>query len=241
MRLDLSSNINEVLGWTARLHPQFQFACAVALTRTIQDAQRDVIDEEKAEFDKPTPYALKATFIRAAKKTNLSAELVIKDRAMAKTGQSHMDTIGHEFTGGTRRRKQIEGYATAAGLLGAREYLVPAAYARLDSYGNMSRGQVAQIMSQLRLGLDPYSWKSKSARSKRNQKRAGIMFWSRGEHLKRGIWMRDGSDVVPIMLAVSSVTYKKRVDVIAISERATLLNFDRHLAREFALAVATAK
>jgi hypothetical protein len=100
---------------------------------------------------------------------------------------------------------------------------------------------VAQLMSQLRLGLDASSWRSASARSKTNRKRAGEVFWSRGGELKRGVWMRKGAGVVPIMLVARTVTYRPRIDMPRIGEAIGSAVFALHLDRETSKAWATAR
>lgn len=239
--LSVKSNIDEVLRFTDRFNRQFPFAVALALTRTAQDVQRAVYDEQLREFDRPTPYTQRDLFIKKATKSNLVAEVAVKDRLYSKTTRSPVDIIGHQYLGGVRKRKAIEVYATRAGLIGEREYLVPSDGARLDAYGNMSRGQVAQIMSQLRLGIDPYQYASKSRRSAAKRKRNGY-FWSRGEGLARGVWLRDGPvDVMPVLMVEGKVTYRSRIDVARIGERVTAEKFRAHMTAAWERAKATAR
>jgi hypothetical protein len=50
---------------------QAPFIIAKALTATAKHAQTDLKEAIKASFDRPTPYTLNATYVRAATKTRL--------------------------------------------------------------------------------------------------------------------------------------------------------------------------
>jgi len=64
VRIDLSSNINEVLGWTARLHPQFEFAAAKALTDTVRLVQKALPAEAEQTLDRPVPFTKSGFYIQ---------------------------------------------------------------------------------------------------------------------------------------------------------------------------------
>lgn len=240
--INLSSNINEVLSFTDKFSKQYRFAVAVALTKTAVDVQKAIYADQRTSFKSPTPYTMKGLFIKGATKDNLQAETAVKDRLYSKTTRSPAEIIGHQYYGGVRKRKAIEGYATRAGLIGPREYLVPSQYAKLDGYGNMRKGQVAQIMSQLRIGIDENQYATKSARSKRNQKKAGSYFWSRGGHLARGVWLREGrSDVLPVLMAEGAVRYRPLIDIKRIGDAVARQKFSGHLLAAWRTAMATAR
>lgn len=237
--ISVKSNVDEVLRGLDRFMDQAPFAIAVALTKTAVKLKDEIVAEQAKVFDRPTPYTQRGMFVRKATKQRLVAEVLLKDRLLSGTSRSRVETIGHQYSGGARRRKAIEYFATRAGLIGANEYLVPSTGARLDSYGNMSRGQVAQVMSQLKLGSDPASHATKSVRSKRNQRLAGLMFWSRGGHLQRGVWMRTSISVVPVLMAESNVKYSKRIDIQRIGDRVFAQHFKPALEQSWARALAT--
>jgi len=234
-------NVDQVIGHTARLHPQWRFATAVALTRTMKDVEQAAYVEMNSVWDRPTPFSQRSLFTRPATKVNLEASVQIKDRFPSKASASPQEIYQHQYFGGVRRRKGLERYAERAGLIGSTEILVPASGAKLDAYGNVSRGQLSQIMSQLRLGLDPYSWKSSSTRSKAGQKKAGLMFWSRGGHLRRGIWVRRGRSIAPLMLVAPQPAYKARMDLGKVGTRTMDARFGAHLDDAWSTAIATAR
>lgn len=79
MRINLSSNINEVLGWTARLHPQFAFAAAKALTDTVRLVAAQLPAQLDADLNKPTPFTRRGFYTQVARKDRLVATVGIKD------------------------------------------------------------------------------------------------------------------------------------------------------------------
>jgi hypothetical protein len=95
---------------------------------------------------------------------------------------------------------------------------VPAAGARLDAFGNVSRGQVQQILAQVGTELlagsqrTPQSNKAKLA----GQRRAGGQYFAvlpgRGSKLKPGIYHRElvGRNITPVFIFVRSATYRAR-------------------------------
>ena len=114
-------------------------------------------------------------------------------------------------------------------------YAVPGAGARLDAYGNISRGQIVQILSQLRAGTERGSLRHmakgddrKAISSRRRaQGRAGGEFLAMPERrgkLKPGVYLLQGRDfgarigygrsarLVPVLVYVRQVAYARRLD-----------------------------
>lgn len=215
----------KVRGWQAvtsmlnRMEKQSRFGIARAITKTAKDVERQLKQEMATKTDRPTPYFLKSTFVQPATQQLLVARVGLKDRIFGKNSIASAEMFGHHFQGGARVPKALELYLRRAGLLGGNEFVVPGAGARLDAFGNMSRGQVQQVMSQLRVGLDPYAWSSNSRRSKRNVQLAGRMFWARGNardgHLKRGAYIDMGPPVGlrPLLVVVRTPSYTRRFDL----------------------------
>jgi len=193
------------------------------------------------EFDRPTPFTLKSVFIKPATKQNLRAMVYIKDRPTGKNPKALNEILGHEFSGGTRERKRLEVWLERAGFISANEYVVPGEGAKLDRYGNMSRGQVQQVLSQLRAGPDATAYKSNSTRSKRNVKRAGEFFWSRGGKFPRGAWMRNGASVKPILLVIKAPVYRQRINMNAIVSRVIDTRFEAEFRKNLNEAIRTAR
>lgn len=238
------------------------FATALALTRTAKAAEAAGYDEFRRVFDRPTPYTMKALRTKPATKRDLTAMVYMKDRAIG-GGQylSSAEILGHHFSGAVRARKRIEYVLQQNGFISAREYVVPGGSAKLDKYGNMSRGQIIQILSQIgvkNLGSD--SSPTGSKRSKRNVAKAGTIFWSQGPNgrrtpvvdkatgiaygytggnssrLPKGAWIRRGRTVQPILLVVDRVNYRQRIDLA----RVVLKTVDEQFSKQFDAALTNA-
>jgi hypothetical protein len=157
------------------------------------------------------------------------------------------ELLAHQFAGGGRTWKGLERWLHRAGLIGAGEFVAPGAGARLDSFGNLSRGQIQQIISQLRIGGDPQQFASKSARSRRNVKKAGRIFWARGNardgHLPRGAWIDQGGAVGlrPLLLVVSRPSYRRRIELERIGRDVVAREFQGEFDKAMRDALATAR
>lgn len=230
-----------------RAEKQSRFAIVRALTKTAKDVQTELVGEMKAKFDRPTPWTLRSTFVKPATRQSMMAIVGIKDMAAAKATASAANLLGHQFRGGGRNLKRLERWLIRAGRMGSDEFVAPGAGVRLDQYGNMSRGQVAQIMSQLRLGADAASWSSGSARSKRNVSRAGRIFWSRGSgrasHLRRGAWIDMGQPIGlrPLLIVIKRPNYRARINLPQIAQQTIAKKWDDNLKSAVATTFSTAR
>ena len=229
------------------MEKQSRFGIAKAITKTAKDVESELKREMAAKTDRPTPFFLKSTFVQPATRQRLMARVGLKDRIFGKNGIAAADRFGHHFQGGGRVPKALEKYLRSVGLLGKDEFIVPGAGARLDAFGNMARGQVQQVISQLRLGLDPYAWSSDSKRSKRNVKLAGRIFWARGNardgHLKRGAYIDMGPPVGlrPLLAVVRSPSYGMRFDLPRLRENTIAKTWDENLRSSLVEAFNSAK
>mgnify|MGYP001228070433 CR=1 FL=1 len=238
------------------------FAMALALTRTAKAAEAAARDEFVRVFDRPTPFTLKSLRTKTATKRDLTAMVYMKDRYIG--GGQYLgaaEILGHHFSGGVRVRKSVEHVLQRNGFIDANEYVVPGGAARLDRYGNMSRGQVIQILSQIgvkNIGSD--STPTGSKRSKRSVAKAGTIFWSRGpsgrripvvdkdtgitygyrggsaSKLPKGAWIRRGRTVQPILIVVNRANYSKRIDLLKIVQKTV----DEQFSRQFEAALSHA-
>jgi hypothetical protein len=205
---------------------QLPFATAKALTLTAKIAEKEIYGEMAKQFDRPTPMTMRSLRTKPATKQDLTARVFLKGVELGgKNPNSMFEIIGHQFEGGTRNRKRIEQLFTSYGLISSSEYLVPGEGARLDRYGNISRGQLQQIVSQLGISRDAAQNSTRSARSARNVKKAGAMFWSRGDHLPRGVWVRQGAFVKPVLLVARTPHYRQRIDMERVGEDVTRREF----------------
>lgn len=242
--IGVKHNVNDTIRMLDdRFRKQVSYAAAVAITSTAKLGQKAVQDDMREKFDRPTRTTIKGVIIKSARKSDLTAKVFIKDYPFSKNPYSLAQILSHQFTGGPRIRKVLETRFEQVGLITGNEYLVPGAGARLDRYGNISRGQIQQIMSQMRVGLDLYAYASNSKRSQRNQDRAGRMFWSRGDkHLQRGVWLRVSKyRLKPVLLVVRRPQYRKLIDMQQIVQRVVDRNFDNEFRKALDNALSTAR
>lgn len=247
MKVSITSNVQDVTRYLTNLsEKQIRFSSALALTRIAKIAKDDLKKEFKRRFDKPTPYTLRSIFISTANKRDLVAVVGIKDQESSKNNKSPAQLLRHEFKGGSRGRSRLEYWLSQAGLISSTEYLAPGQEAKLDRYGNMSRGQVQQVISQLKIGGDASTFASNSARSKRKRGRkkgskSHGFFWSRGERLPRGVWLRDGGDAVPIAIVIRKPRYHAAVDVLRTIKRTVARVGVREIEKAVDFAIRTAR
>ncbi len=202
----------------AKFARDIAIANAVALTKIAQQGRDAVKQEMRSVLDRPTPFALRAVKSSAADKATLVATVYVEghDRLGGNVDYSPAALIGPQFVGGPRVVKRLERYLISAGLISEGEYVVPGGGARLDRYGNLSRAQVVQIIAQLRVGIDPLTYSSKSTRSRRATRRAGRIFWSRGSQgLPRGAYVDQGPPigVRPLLVVARQPRYRRRIDM----------------------------
>ena len=64
MRMNVATNAEQILGEVRRLHPQFQFACAKALTGTVRLVQTAMPAHLERTLDRPTQFTKAGFFIQ---------------------------------------------------------------------------------------------------------------------------------------------------------------------------------
>ncbi|WP_430318171.1 hypothetical protein [Pseudomonas nitroreducens] len=123
---------------------------ADALNHTANQANQALVSEIDDVFDRPTSFTRNAVRVFHASANRLEASLWVKDeKDNASKGQAPEDWVAPQVFGGPRVDKASERSLRAKGILPAGLFIVPGAGARLDQYGNMSRGQMIQILSGL--------------------------------------------------------------------------------------------
>ena len=143
---DLQALRADLAGFSDR---RFRAALATALTRTAVQVR----DAEKAElvdaFDRPTRYTLGAIYMQGANADALRAEVGVKDEAAG--GRPPTKWLRWQISGGLRTQTAFERQLVRGGAMRDDQRMVPGEFARLDAFGNVSRGQLQQILSQLRI------------------------------------------------------------------------------------------
>jgi hypothetical protein len=147
MQINIRHNFPELKRALEDMRDQVPYATMVALNKTAAIAQEDVRKEMRRVFDRPTPWVLNSLRIKYAKKTSLEARVAFKDNDFYAIGANTM--IDPHLVGGKRQFKAMEVRLRQLGALPDGWNAVPGGAADLDGYGNMSRGQISQLLNVL--------------------------------------------------------------------------------------------
>lgn len=249
MRFDVRGTIEPLIRDLNKFsREQVPFATALALTKTAQFVQQKMGEEIDRVFDRPKAYTRNATFVRPATKQNLSAEVLIKDRAFKSVAP--IKWLEPEIYGGTRKAKAFENLLVKAGAMPPGMFVVPTSAAPLDGYGNLQASEINRLLSDLRARRDPYQ--NATAVSKRRRvkarKKAAYFYFStypanaRTRHLAPGIYRRTQATnmvgpvrvgIRPILIFTKSQRYRVRLRFHDVAHQTAQMRFPI----EFALAM----
>lgn len=207
-----------------------QQAAKNAVNKVAAQLVPNLAENMSNRFDRPTKTTIKSFRVsKWATKEDPTAIVQLKDKPLGNGNPLSMDDLIHqEFNGGGRIQKNYERTLINAGFMARDEYTVPGAKVKLNAYGNISSALMAQILAQIG-AIRGFS-------TKRNRKPAmqiGEMFWSTGKGvgmgktLRKGVWMRVGRGVEPILLVVKAPKYKCRIDIVAVANK-TVAEFQRN-------------
>jgi hypothetical protein len=232
-KVDLKAARAALEGFSDR---RFKTTVAIALTKTAQLAQKDVIASMKEVFNQPTRWTLNSTRLIPATKDRLFSQVWLKDR-QNKVVSKPTSFLYPQVFAGRRDRKAYETALLKAGILRSNEFTVPAEGFPLDAFGNVPVGVIRQILSQLKaaeLTAGYTANKTNSARSRRAVAKAGAFFVPRvGSTLPRGIYQRMGKTTRMVMkIVVGKPGYKRRLNLFTIGQRA----MDKYFERQFDVA-----
>lgn len=245
------AQLSEAFDKSAR---QAGYAAMVAINKTVDLAKPAVRREMSSKFDRPTPWVLNSLRGKYARdRNNPVATLAFKDKDSATNSRTmiapHVDT-------GKRHFKAMEARLSAMGYLPRGWNVVPGAAAVLDSYGNMGRGQISQLLNVLgtytEAGYNKANANTVARLAKGNTKRGvyGFTYWVnpvggvKGKHLQPGVYQRIttgfGSSLKPILIFVRAASYKHRLDFYDIVQETVDKNFTPEFRVAFAQAMRTA-
>lgn len=186
------------------------FVMSKTINNTAQQVRKAEVVEMALVFDRPTPFVLNSLYIYPSTKTRLQAEVFFKDKA-----QSFMRP---QVYGGPRDFKRSERWLS-------NRFWVPGKAVRLNKYGNVSPGQITQVLSALK--RMPDSAQNITARSrKRNKKpRDYFVLWNRKNGLRPGVWERTKRGIKPILMFISGPRYGKLLDFYGVGQRIATREF----------------
>lgn len=193
-------------------------ALADALNHTAYQARKALSVEMASVFDRPTPWTLRSIKVFEAKLNRPVAALWIDDYRASKDVAPDR-WLKAEVFGGAREDKGIEKLLRARGILPPGRFVVPGAGARLDKYGNLSQGQIAQIKSGLMIA-DRSGYTGNASNSRRSLKKgnANAFFVMRRGKTPIGIAERRGAGMAVVLAFVRQPQYRSRLpfhDIVA--------------------------
>ncbi|WP_454731854.1 MULTISPECIES: hypothetical protein [Cupriavidus] len=191
---------------------QMPFAAARGLTRLaglVRDAETAEIVRA---FDNPVPFTRAAIGTSSATKALLEASVFVKDRQAV--------YLRTEVEGGQREQKTFE-------RLFGKGIAVPSVGAKLNQYGNLTRGTIKKIAAEL----------NSSGEAKRY-----FLGQPRGASLPAGIYDRGsrGRDLIPVLVFTTRAQYEPRLRFLEVAETTARENFAREMLMAWRDALATA-
>lgn len=244
IRLEVNTDTSVLDRRVKLLIPAFREQASIALNWTIfnaRDAQRVGMQNV---FDRPTSFTLGRTNM-VMRATPLLLQAQTKIRADQSTGVAPVNYLGPSIFGGRRKVKGFERALQARGLMPSGWIAIPGNGAKLDAYGNMSRGQIVQILSVLGAAESKSGYSAnQTTRSKKRNKKPGDYFVStptlpspRGVkgRLPFGVYQRLGPGrIVTILRFRNAHNYKARFDYFGIARDVALRDFERNMRKAFA-------
>lgn len=167
----------------------------IAATWAMNDAARDAFGDPKRlpkiaahiekVFDRPTNFATSAFYMRGARPAAL--EVLVEEKPSV--GRKHFMKV--QQTGGPRSQTGLEKRLSLASR-GAAFAVIPGDAAKLDAYGNWSRGERNRVMSALQVQRDVGVKSNQSEASAKRAVRLGRDRYFVPKHgLPPGIYKRD--------------------------------------------------
>lgn len=258
MQLSIKANFPEVKRLLEANAKQVRFAAATALNKVAAKAKPAVQTSMRQVFDRPTPWVINSLRIKFATKVKLEAEIAFKDKNAVENARSMVEP--HIFSG-VRRPKSMELRLRRIGVLPQGWSVVPGAAAKLDSFGNMSKGQISLLLNVIgaytEAGYNKANAKTVARLAKGGSKTSQYGQYGyawlvnpvsgarRIKHLKPGIYQRIktafGSSLKPVLIFVSRASYKARLPFQSVVDRVVQAEFQGEFDRAYAQALATAK
>ena len=254
LKITATSNAGDAAKRLRAFRSQIPFAKAVAATRTAFDVRTGLQNEIRQVFDRPTPYTVSSLRVVPATKAAPTAEVLFKDYVGHPEFKHYLEP---EVYGGERPVKAFERRLQRARVLPQGWLALPGKGAKLDSYGNMSRGQITQILAVLQAlptaGAGQGFQGAQTARSKKRNKTIGDFFSStpnapakapNGGRLPYGVWQRKGrkgGTIINVLFFVPRARYRRRLKFWETAQEITRKKFPSNYLAAIAQANATAR
>lgn len=223
---------------------QLPYAISEAINKTAENAKAEIVQEMHRVFEAPTQWTLNSLYVKYGNKRNPGATVRAKNRSSK--GPAPVNWLIPETEGGQRKYKRMEKALQHLGMLPPGMMLYPTKYADIDANGNVSSGQVIQILSYLKaFGTRDFGPVNKPGQQKKEAKLGHAYFVGKPKGKIAGIWKRvnfaSGSAVVPLFYFIPSPTYRPRLDFYGVAKRVYAAKFQDNFRNAMAKAVETAR
>lgn len=234
MQINVTTNFPQVSRFVDALGKQGRFALAVALTKTAQDVQRQVPAALDRALDKPTEFTKRGTYIKAARRDDLAAE------------------VGFKRLQARYMRYQIEGGVVEPKRGGIK---LPGNI-QLNAFGNIPRGTIAKLKAAAKGGALGSAVASRIGAAGNRRKGAAPLQLFYGKPAGKGwgdapvgIWRRippatpggKGKLIPVILFEDTAAKYRRRFDFNALATKAVREKFPAHFSAAIQTAIRTAK
>ncbi|MFT0212848.1 hypothetical protein VQ643_09555 [Pseudomonas sp. F1_0610] len=196
-------------------------AMADALNHTANQARIALRQSMSDSFTNPTNFTLNAIRVINAKKADPESAVFVKDdKGKGGQGFAAAEWFAPQVFGGERFSKKSEIGLRKAGILPADMYIVPAAGAKLDRFGNMNGRYVKKIMDGL----------IKSRSQKPDPKSKDVVYFVIRKGTRPiGIGERVGKSSKMVIAFVRKPNYAPRLDFFGVVSEVANQNLENNL------------
>lgn len=182
-----------------------KFAGTKALTQTAVIVRKDVQEEMKRSFDRPTRYTLNSIFIKPASKSDPQSHVGFKSGGST-ANRAALKYLQPVLGESPRKLKGVESVLRRKGLLPSGMFVVPGKGVRLNKSGNITKNRLIKILNSIGPGKKHFVGKIRGT---------------------LGVWERTRGGVKPILIFIQRPKYKKLFDFHQTAEKSFNNHFDR--------------
>jgi len=171
------------------------YAASVAVNRVAVLAKDAIRAEMPRAFDRPVPFTLNSLYMKASSKTNLEAEVGLRD--FAPKGNPASKYLAPQIYGGPAYATRFQKSLRYSGILAPNRYAIPTQSdnLRVNMYGNVSPGMYTEILYKLKAFRDMSAFSyNKHSKTKRQVNNIFVVLENdtKNAHLRPGIYDRLG-------------------------------------------------
>ena len=189
-------DLDHMIGKIDRIqYLEVPYAASVAINRVAVLAKDAIRAEMTQRFDRPVPFTLNSLYLKVSTKTNLEAELGLRD--FAPKGNPASKYLAPQIYGGPAYATRFQKSLRFKGILAPNRYAIPTQSdnLRVNQYGNVSPGMYTEILYKLKAFRDMSAFSyGKHSKTKRQVNNIFVVLEnsSKNVHLRPGIYDRLG-------------------------------------------------